>query len=494
MKKRLLSFSIILALSTPALAVTPEDALSSRFRAVEAFIDANLTKESVPGSAIGIVHDQELIWSHQFGVESYATNKPVSNDTLFSICSVSKLFNGIAAMNLVEEGKLGLDAPLSEYNSALEMADKLGSEEPVTVRGILSHVAGIPREGTRDYWANTSFPDSAGLQDMVSSHESLYRPYDHWQYSNIGMAMLGDVIGKVSAENWGSYVKKNVFSPLDMKSSQTDMPFEKVGNGFAQGYYVRSAKGERNPVEKHSFKAFSPAAGVASSVNDMAKFASWHFRLHENGGEEVLKATTLRNMQRVHWVGADFDEAAWGLAYGTRRYDGKTLWGHGGYCPGARTEFVMRLPTKVGVVMMVSVNDVSPAAMVKSIYSLTKGAIGNVYDKKTDIDDKQVSDSEVAKQESTNKDKLNLSDYEGSYYVPNYDHDSYIGVDEKGLFVMPLFAKDPAERLQTWVHKEGDIFSRKRKNGSLAESITFERDSKGQVVSVVQHGYRALKR
>jgi CubicO group peptidase (beta-lactamase class C family) len=64
------------------------------------------------------VHDQALIWSHQFGVESFKTNNPVTNDTLFSICSVSKLFNGIAAMNLVEEGILELDAPLSQYNSA----------------------------------------------------------------------------------------------------------------------------------------------------------------------------------------------------------------------------------------------------------------------------------------------------------------------------------------------------------------------------------------
>jgi hypothetical protein len=62
----------------------------------------------------------------------------------------------------------------------------------------------------------------------------------------------------------------------------------------------------------------------------MATFASWHFRLHENGGDEILKATTLRNMQRVHWVGADFNEPAWGLAYATLRYDEKTVWGHGG--------------------------------------------------------------------------------------------------------------------------------------------------------------------
>ncbi|MFT6268064.1 MAG: CubicO group peptidase (beta-lactamase class C family) [Alphaproteobacteria bacterium] len=141
MKKLLIATCITAVLSAPVLAITPEEALASRFRPAEALMDANLMKESVPGAAVGIVHDQALIWSHQFGVESYKTNNPVTNDTLFSICSVSKLFNGIAAMNLVEEGRLALDAPLSQYNSALTMTDKLGSEEPVTVRSILSHVA-----------------------------------------------------------------------------------------------------------------------------------------------------------------------------------------------------------------------------------------------------------------------------------------------------------------------------------------------------------------
>ena len=490
MRKLVVATCITAVLSAHVLAVTPEEALASRFRAAEALIDANLLKESVPGAAIGIIHDQSLIWSHQLGVESYKTNNPVTNDTLFSICSVSKLFNGIAAMNLVEEGQLALDAPLSQYNSALAMTDKLGSQEPVTVRGILSHVAGLPREGMRDYWADTSFPDTSGLFDMISAQKQLYRPYDHWQYSNLGMSMLGDAVSKVSGISWGDYVKLNILSPLDMTRTKTDMPFDLVGNGFAQGYYARTAKGERNAVEKHSFKAFAPAAGVASSVNDMAKFASWHFRLYEKGGEEILKATTLKNMQRVHWVGADFNEPAWGLAYATRRYDEKTVWGHGGYCPGARTEFIMRLPTKVGVVMMVSVNDVSPGAMVKTIYSLTEAAISNVYDKKAVDDRIKVTRADQDKDDK----KVNFSDYEGTYYVVNYAEDSYIGVNEDGLFSMPIFSNDPVGNMQIWVHEENDTFRRKRSDDTLAEAITFERDADGEVISMVQHSYRSMKR
>ncbi len=480
LKRLLLSVTLSSIIVAPASAATPEEALASRFRAMEAYVDVNLAKESVPGSAVGIVHDQDIIWSHQYGVESFETNTPVSNDTLFSICSVSKLFNGVAAMSLVDQGKMSLDAPLSTYDNTMDMPDSLGSEEPVTMRGILSHVSGLPREGNRDYWADTSFPDSDALVELVQSQEALYNPYNYQQYSNIGMSMLGAAISSVSGKSWGDYVDQTIFSPLGMDKSSTDMPFDLVGNGFAQGYFVRDAKGERKPVQAHSFSAFAPAAGIASSVNDLAKFAAWHFRLADNGGSEILKATTLKNMLRVHWVGAEFDETAWGLAYVTRRYDQGTLWGHGGYCPGARTEFVMRLPKKIAVAMMVSVNDVSPGAMVKSLYGFSEAAITKVYG----------SD----KSEKKSRKKNSFAEYEGHYYWPNYPTEVYIGLNEDGLFGVDLLSRELASSVQNLEHLEGDTFVRKRKDGSSAETVTFERDADGKVVSLVQHGYRTLKR
>lgn len=483
MKKIAQGIGLSLLAVGPAAAQTADELLASRFRAAEALIDAQLTKEAAPGAAIGVVHDQSLIWSHQYGVESLETKAPVTDDTLFSICSVSKLFTGIAAMNLVEDGRLALDAPVATHIGGAAPSDNTGAEEPVTVRNILAHVSGFPREGVADYWADNKFPDAEGLRAAVAEQQQLYRPYDHWQYSNLGMAMLGDVVSTVSQKSWARYVVETILEPLGMSNTATDMPFERVGDGFAQGYFVRSAAGDRKPAPPHSFSAFAPAAGIASSVNDMAKFAFWHFRLRETGGEEILKATTLKKMQRVHWVGADFNEPAWGLAYGTRRYGGKTVWGHGGYCPGARTEFVMRLPTKTAIIMMMTVNDMSPGAFVKTIYALTEDAIAAVH-----------GDDAKKEKPKTKKRGLDLSDYEGSYFVENYDWDTYIGVNKNGLFAMPLFDDDPVGDMQIFVHEEGDRFRRKRKDKTLAEPVTFERDENGRVVSFVQHSYRSTRR
>jgi hypothetical protein len=78
--------------------------------------------------------------------------------------------------------------------------------------------------------------------------------------------------------------------------------------------------------------------------------------------------------------------------------------------------------------------------------------------------------------------------------VVNYAEDSYIGVNEDGLFSMPIFSNDPVGNMQIWVHEENDTFRRKRSDDTLAEAITFERDADGEVISMVQHSYRSMKR
>ena len=474
-------------LAMSASAQTAEEQLESRYRALSAVMDARLARESVPGAAFGLIHDQDLIWSYQYGVEDLQTATPVSNDTVFSICSVSKLFNGIAAMSLVEDGSLDLDEPIFTYIGTDGPNDETGAEETATLRNILSHVSGLPREGVEDFWTDTTFPDAEALLASTSAQDQLYRPYDHWQYSNLGMALIGEAIAEASGKSWGDVISETILAPLGMSETRTDMPFEEVGNGFARGYYVRNGKGERAAVQEHSFRAYAPAAGIASSVNDMAKLTSWHFRLHQQGGEEILKATTLRNMQRIHWINQDFDGPAWGLAFGAYRYGEKTLWGHGGYCPGSRTEFVMRLPDKTGYVVMMTANDVSTDAYTRLAYDFLNAKVTAVHGDKDD-------DDAAAGDEDQDAASVDLTEYEGYYYTPNYDWDTYIGLDDGKLFSLSVFDNNAVKNMETLVHEEGDRFYRQRDDESEGEPVFFERDDDGRIVSLTQHSYRLLKR
>lgn len=476
----LLSANLLGALSSASLAhaASPDAVLDSKLRAVSTILDAKLTKESVPGAAFAIVSDQEKIWSHQFGVEDLSDGQAVNDDTAFSICSISKLFTGIAIMDLEEAGKIELDAPLSTY-----LGEDAGDGGDVTVRNLLSHVSGFPREGDTDFWFRNDFPDQDTLLADVSARADWYDPYDHWQYSNLGMAALGQVIHSVSGKSFHDYVNANVLDPLGMDNTTTDMPFEKVGNGFARGYYVRDAKGQRTPVEPHQFKAFAPAAGVASSVNDLVDFMSWQFRLRDSDDAEILEPATLKTMQRVHWTGEDFDEPAWGLAFATRRYSGKTLWGHGGYCPGTVASFVMRNSDKFGVIVLATANDVSSGGLSEMIYSLVAADVKAVKSasEKTEAD------------EAESDETVSLAEYEGHYSRPNYDWDVYIGLTKDGLFSVPLHSPNPHSSVSNYKQVEGDAFKQKRDDGSLGVPLQFVRNDDGQITEVVRNGYRLLR-
>lgn len=481
MIRSLLCLSTAISLSAVALtsahAASPEEVLNSKLRAIETILDAQLTHESVPGAAFGIVADQDLVWSYTYGVEDLSTRRGVTEDTAFSICSISKLFTGIAIMDLEESGVLDIDAPITDYLGA-----DGGTAEDVTVRNLLSHVSGLPREGETDFWFSNIFPDDATLRADIAGRSDWYEPYDHWQYSNLGMAALGQVIKAASGQDFHDYVQTRILTPLGMDNTTTDMPFDIVGQGFARGYYVRDAKGNRKAVAPHSFDAFAPAAGVASSLNDLARFMSWHFRLRDAEAEEVLEPETLKTMQRVQWTGEDFDEPAWGLAYATRRLDGKTLWGHGGYCPGTVAEFNMRNADKVGVINMATANDVSAGGMSRMIHSMVRGDVKAVY-----IDDK---DDEA----QTADDSRSFAEFEGHYMRPNYDWAVYIGLTADGLFSVPLHNSSPHEDIDLFRHEEDDMFFRQRDDGSDAEPMRFERDADGHVVSVVSGGYRLIRK
>jgi hypothetical protein len=144
----------------------------------------------------------------------------------------------------------------------------------------------------------------------------------------------------------------------------------------------------------------------------------------------------------------------------------------------------MRLPAKIGVVMMLTANDVAPQPIVKTVYALTEEAITAVHG----------ADAEKKDTEKSENGNADLSAYEGYYAVENYPWDSYIGINTDGLFSLSLFDPDAVENMETLVHEEGDTFRRKRKDGTLAEAVIFERDDTGRVIAVVQHSYRMSKR
>ncbi len=456
--------------------------LDARLRAAEAWFDKKMVRELVPAGTVAVVHDQDFVWEHAYGVSDVASGRAAEPSTTFSICSISKLFTSIAVMDLVESGRVDLDAELSDYLPELELenSDEL-VVEPVTIRGLLSHSSGLPREGIGTYWNSTDFPDVDDLEQTVNSLGLQYTPFTNYQYSNIGMSLLGKVVASVSDMSFATYVQTRILQPLGLDTVSTDLPLDGDQGRFATGYTQHDATGKRRAVEPYQLNAFSPAAGFAASVLDLGNFAAWQFRLLETGEPEVLERRTLRNMHRVHWMDpGDPQSGTFGLGFSHDKLGDTAVVGHGGYCLGHRSYLAMDTRNNVAVTAMVNVNDVSPEAIVSVVHSLTAGAVTAMAETGGEEAEDKISD---------------LMEFEGAYTWPDFPMGAYIIPTASGELVsIGLYSDRPGDDPATYVRVEGDLFRAKRKDGDLGATLLFERDDAGRVVSFVNDGYRNLRR
>ena len=326
------------ALTLAADASTQEatPALDASLRLAEAWVERQMQDHLIPGASVALVHDQELVWSAGFGYANREDGVPASPQTAYSICSISKLFTSIAVMTLVEDGRIALDAPLNTYVPELNLpANEDVIAEPITVRGALSHAAGLPREGAYPYWVEIDFPSREALLTGLSDQERLYTPFDTWQSSNLGMILLGEAVARASGQSFDSYVRSAILDPLGLDGVTTDLPNAEHGARFAVGYLMHDRQGHRTPLEPYTINGVAPAAGFAASVEDLARFASWQFALLETGDGGILQRQSLREMHRVQWADPnDPDSPMWGLGFQHSQLDGDAVIGHGGYLSG----------------------------------------------------------------------------------------------------------------------------------------------------------------
>jgi CubicO group peptidase (beta-lactamase class C family) len=461
--------------------------LQSRLRAADAWMNQHMISSIAPGATAAIVDDQEIIWTNAYGWADLEAERPATAETTFSICSISKLFTSIAVMDLVEAGKVELDASLGDYLE--DFGPEIGEDiidEPVTIRGLLSHSSGLPREGTTAYWNTREFPAVSDLERLANEAGMLHTPLTNYQYSNIGMSLLGKVVAEVSGRDYAAYVKSEILDPLDLSSVSTDLPLDDDDGRFATGYTDHDARGVRQAVTPYQLRGLAPAAGLSASVVDLAKFGSWQFRLLETGDEEVLERVTLRNMQRVHWMDpADPESGIFGLGFAHHKLDDRAVIGHGGYCLGHRAYFAIEPQSKVAVTTMVNANDISPSLVASAIFRLTADAIVA----QREADDAEETDPElVARVEQQ-------QELEGRFGWPGFPIGLYvIPLADGHLQVIDLYSDDPVKSAMTYEYVEDDVFRRKRKDKSLGETLIFERDGNGRVASFLTHGYRYSRR
>ncbi len=444
------------------------------FKVVGAWLEAVKDYENLPGISAIIVEDQKVMWKGAYGFANPEEKVKSKTNTIYSICSISKLFTSVAIMKLYDEGKLRLDDKIEDLLPQYKLQQVFPKSGPITIRSLMTHSSGLPREANYPYWTNPDyvFPSKEQIDKGLAEQKTLYPASTYFQYSNLGLTLLGEIVEEVSKKTYKDYIKENILLPLQLNDTRTMLPKELYGNQLSVGYSAINRKRERDKVVFFEVNGITPAAGFSSTVEDLAKFAMWQFRLRDTQKTEILKSSTLKYMQQVHWTNPDWS-ITWGLGFSVKKGDNGNIWvGHGGSCPGYRTTLQLNLSTKRAYSVMVNAGGTDPEAYAKGI--------DQILSKAESVD----SSDNVA---------VNLNDYVGYYSLQTWWSEIYFTEWNGKLAALLLPTEKPGDGLTFYKHIEDDTFRRIRKNDELGEELVFERDENGKVFRYKIHNNYNIK-
>jgi CubicO group peptidase (beta-lactamase class C family) len=273
-------------------------------------VEAEMARTRVPGVAIGLLRDGEE-FTAGFGVTNVDHPLAVDGDTLFQIGSITKTFTATAAMRLVEEGRLSLDAPVRTYLPELRLADEEVAA-CVTLRHLLTHTAGW----VGDYFSDTGRGDDALARYVaeLADVEQLTPPGTVYSYCNSGFSLIGRVIEAVTRETFEAALQRLVLAPLGMERSFL-FPEEAMTHRFAVGHAnVRDSPVVLRPWQLP--RSANPAGGIIASVRELLRYAGLQLR---DGcgptGERLLSRDSVQAMRQPLVPSTGLPDRSVGLAW-----------------------------------------------------------------------------------------------------------------------------------------------------------------------------------
>jgi len=242
------------------------------FAAVDAYVTEQMNALGIPGMALGIVRNGQIAHLGGFGVAD-SSGRAVTPQTPFYIGSVTKSFTALAVMQLVEAGKIELDAPVQTYLPWFELADKAASAK-ITVRNLLNQTSGISEKDGNRFWASP-----LASEEYVRSLHTLQLTWpvgSTYQYCNINFIIAGLVVEKVSGQSYADYVTQRILEPLDMRHSYTSRA-SALADGMAEGHHFMFGRAFKD--ERAMPPSSLSAGALIASAEDLLHYAM--AQLHE---------------------------------------------------------------------------------------------------------------------------------------------------------------------------------------------------------------------
>ncbi len=341
------AISIALVASVLALSMT-DGAMAANSRAlnapdVNAFLDGfmpmSIQRGDIAGATVVVVKDGKVLTIRNYGYADVASQRPVSDATMFRIGSISKLFVWTAVMQQVERDKLNLDRDLNAY---LDFTIPPGRNRPITLRDLMTHSAGF-EETFKDIEGKSRLePLGVYLKSHVPAR--IFPPGSVVAYSNYGATLASYIVQRVSGEPYDRYVEEHIFKPLQMNHTTLQQPPPRALSPYlSSGYSVASA-----PAKPFEYTNLWPAGSVSTTASDMANFMIAHLQNGAFHGSRILKPGTARTMHdfvRTDAPGINGMD----LGFYQENRNGQRIIGHGGDTQLFHADLHLMLNTGIGM-------------------------------------------------------------------------------------------------------------------------------------------------
>ncbi|MEO7366955.1 MAG: serine hydrolase [Gemmatimonadaceae bacterium] len=317
---------------------------------LERVINAEMRDKQLPAVSIALVDRDRIVWARGFGEANPVHHVAATAETVYRVGSVSKLFTDIGIMQLVEKGRVSLDAPVSKYIPDFHPSNPFG--DPITLRELTSHRAGLMREPPRGNYFDSLSPSLRTTVTSMNSTSLIYPPGTHTKYSNAGIATVGYVLERVGGERFPSYLAKHVLAPLGMEESAFELT-PALKPRLAVGY-MWTYDGRTFPAPGFQLGE-SPAGSLYTTVTDLGRFMSAMFSRGQGVSGRVLLPKTLESMWIPQFAPAG-TRTGYGIGFRVDTLDGYRTVEHGGAIYGFATQASMLPDEGLGVVVVTTLD------------------------------------------------------------------------------------------------------------------------------------------
>ena len=313
---------------------------------LEQVIEREMRVQRLPIVGIALIDDQDVVWSRGFGIVDSASHRTAGPETVFRVGSVSKLFTDVAIMQLVEQGKVDLDTPVTRYLPDFHPNNPY--DRPITLRQLMSHRSGLVREPPVGSYFDSTSPPLATTIASLNRTTLVYPPETHTKYSNAAIATVGYVLERVSGRPFAQALSAAVLQPLGMSASGFE-PTPALTRDLAPAT-MWTLDGRRFAAPTFQL-GISPAGSMYTTVTDLARFVSALFANGRGQNGQLLKPETIAQMWTPQFARPG-DHEGYGIGFRIGALDGHRTVGHDGAIYGFATTLAALPDEKLGVIVV----------------------------------------------------------------------------------------------------------------------------------------------